>query len=243
MRQKSIMIGVLALFIIVLAGCSASRFINSEPVTGQTINEPDFDMHPSIDPRFDALIAKAEQLDTFRYNLSDTALNHKWYYFQSGRVVRILLNDVKTLDDGTVYDEVFLDRVEGTAFTHCSAETCGAPKDYELEPSEDYDLYYEFSPRERLYQVKEAEFLREDTYGAHDVDVFRFKNNDLETGTIYIQPYYGVPLKIEYDSGREIVFENLQWNNMRFFNIMLPFNYSIRGQEVPIELRYGRRLV
>jgi len=181
---------------------------------------------------FNELVARASKIQTYKYNLSDTAYPKKEYFYFDGRFVKIILPELRKHTTGEKYDEIFLDRMTKTALSHCSIKYCPKPNQDKNLEIVDYNDYYINDPMEYLYKASNANYTGEAMIGDNYVKVYDIKFEN-KPARIWLQEYYGYPLKIEvYDpENRVIEFQNMMIDATRSGEVDLPFNFTVKGKE------------
>jgi hypothetical protein len=183
---------------------------------------------------FKELVRRASTIQSYKYNITDPGVTDKEYQFYVlGRFIKVGLPEQKKHKTGQVYDEIFMDRVTKTAFSHCSYRICPKPNlDKELEKV-DYADYYINDPMEYLYKATNDKYVEEQMLGDQTTKVFNVKFEG-KPAKIWLQEYYGFPIKIEVDNldgtKRNIIFENMMVDATRRGEIDLPFNFTVSGE-------------
>lgn len=182
---------------------------------------------------YQELMARLSGIISFEYLFSDTKLgitNQQVKVY--GRYQKIE-NMKSAYNDEEIYNELFLDRVEKEAFSHCSKELCPEPKiDKELERI-DYEPYAFNDPYEYASKVSNPEFIGEKMVENQYTKVFKI-NFEGKPARIWLQEYYGFPLRIEIVDGDEkriIKFEDMEIDNLERPDLDMPFGFSIKGEE------------
>jgi hypothetical protein len=213
-----------------------------EDTENETIPEPE-NIYMSTKPTndYNQLLGRAESIQSMQYNLSDSALDEKYYYYFYKRLVKVQLPEQLEHENGQIYDEIYMDRPLKKALSHCSKQVCKNPTDKELEVVE-YNDYYQLNPVEQMYKAAKPKFEADETYNDNDVKKFSMLYNNRYPGYIWVQPYYGFPMKLEYtlDDGttREIVYENIRINNVQLGRVIGPFNFTVEGKTYYTFLHY-----
>jgi hypothetical protein len=234
---------VLALFMFLSAGCQKNVEANVtiepveeiNPITG----EPYYDIKEKRGVKtniteFNGLLLRASNIQSYKYNLTDSAIGSEEYrFYVLGRFVKVVLPEIEQHSTGEIYDEVLMDRLTKTAFSHCSKNLCPKPElDKEVEKVE-FDDYYIKDPLEYLYKATTPEYVKEEMIGNDYVKVFNIKYEGKDA-RIWLQEYYGYPLKImvrnDDDSKRVVKFEHMTVDNTRRGEIDLPFNFTVSGE-------------
>jgi hypothetical protein len=248
--KRAIMPGMAALIIMIVvavslsAGCQIAPENDAGKAPGTDINpitgNPPQDIIEKRGQKtnitgFNELLLRASRIQSYKYNITDTAISQDTYrFYVLGRWVKIVLPELQQLPTGEEFDEILMDRKTKTTFTHCSKTNCPKPYlDKELEKAE-YDNYYLPDPMEYLYQVTDAQFLKEDMIGNDYTKVFsaRFQGNEAR---VWLQEYYGYPLKIivknNDGSKRTIRFEDMTIDATRTGEIDTPTNFTVKGEQ------------
>ncbi|MBI4739831.1 hypothetical protein HY772_09950 [Candidatus Woesearchaeota archaeon] len=242
---------LLALLLLAIAGASFGCTLKSQPpgtavqeqpdqtpeqeqINEQTVSTTQATQKQTND--FFQFLTRTESLKSFQYNLSDSDLDEKYYFFVNNRFVKMQLEKPRYFEDGTIYDEVFIDRVKKVALSHCSRRFCQKPNiDKKLEVV-NYSDFYQLDPLEHMYKVGKPTFVADETLYDNDVKKFSILYNNRYPGFMWVQSYYGFPMKLEYtsnDSGgvssstRTIVFENMMIDSVRLGQISTPFNFTV----------------
>jgi predicted small lipoprotein YifL len=184
---------------------------------------------------FNELLRRASTIKSYKYNITDTGISDEEYqFFVLGRFIKVRLPELRNSATGDKYDEVFMDRVTKTAFLHCSYIYCPKPNlDKEIEKTE-YSDHYISDPMEYLYKtVVNPEYLREEMLGNDYTKVFKITFED-DPGKIWLQEYYGYPLKIEVNQKdgktRKINFNDMMVDATARGEIDLPYNFTVKGE-------------
>ena len=244
MKLKNIF-GLITLLIIIflIIGCTPKQTTDNEIVVKKenkkvrTIDKSKLTPGQVTTPKnlteFQELLKRSTAITSMQYNLSDSSLSNNYYFMVKGRYVKVILPKTKQKSTGEIYNTVYLDRKTKTALTRCGYEICKNPRDLKLEETK-YDLWYRKSPIEEMYLFTNATYLRDEMIGKSYAKVFdgKYQGN---TARIWVQEYYGFPLKIEYlDSSnikQKIEFNQLKVNNVRFFDVEIPFNSTVKGED------------
>lgn len=173
------------------------------------------------------LVTRLSKVEDFKFTYSDTKLNNEYRYFVSGRFIKVELGELRQHSTGEKYDEVLMDRISKQAFTHCNKETCDDDK--ELERTE-YEDYYAPDPFETISKVTKTEYINEELLGNDYTKVFTGMYEGEKT-TVWVQEYWGYPLKLEMESGRVIEYVDVMVDNTRYAETQTPFNFTIKGEE------------
>ncbi len=206
------------------------------PITGEPY-------HDIVDKRgfqtnitdFDELVRRASSIQSYKYNITDTGIGIKNLMFiVDGRFVKHILPKAMQHETGEVFDEVLMDRLTKQAFSHCSKYLCPKPNiDYELERV-DYSDYYVPDPMEYLYRTTDGKLINEEMIGNQYTKVFS-ANFEGKPARIWLQEYYGFPLKIivreDDDSKRTITFDGMMIDAARRAEVDPPFNFTISGEK------------
>ncbi|MBW2971972.1 hypothetical protein KY359_02950 [Candidatus Woesearchaeota archaeon] len=249
MNNKTILITASILLIIasiLSSGCkpdiksnitvSPSVDENINPITGEKYYDlPEKRGVQTNITDFNELLRRASAIEGYKYNLTDTALGIKGQqFFVLGRFVKTRLPEVQQQSTGEQYDEVFMERRTKQAFSHCSKYLCPSPDiDKEIERVE-YSDYYVNDPYEYISKATHPQFVKEEMIGNQYTKVFdvRFEGKDAR---VWVQEYYGFPIKILVRDGdeisRTIKFEDMMVDATRRGEIDLPFNFTISGEK------------
>lgn len=241
---------VLIMAIAFAAGCNpqsseANVTISPEPSSGEAgINPITGEPYQDIVEKrgvktnitdYKELVRRASSINEYKYNITDTGTGVKDQRFIiKGRFVKKVLPEPMQHSTGQVFDEILMDRITRQAFSHCSKHLCPKPDiDKELERV-DYEDYYVPDPMEYLYKATDGELVREDMIGNQYTKVFSVTFEG-KPARIWLQEYYGFPLKIivrnEDDSRRTILFEDMMIDATRRGEIDTPFNFTISGED------------
>lgn len=175
---------------------------------------------------FEEFLRRSSAIESYKYTLSDSETEEEWTYFILGRFVKVKLNILKRDSAGNEYSEVFLDRITKTAFTHCGREYCD--KDREIEKTE-YEEYYQPDPNEMITGTRNAEYLTEEMLGNDATKVFSITHLG-EPSKVWVQEYYGYPLKFKIGD-RTIEYKEMTIDATRRGEIDLPFNFTVKGEK------------
>jgi hypothetical protein len=243
-----IALAVSVALLLLLTACNNKDNItgtDTTPSEQQTDNETQEKEEPvrSLKPTndFNQLIARTESIQSMQYNLSDSGLDEKNYFYLYKRLMKVQLPEPREHETGQVYDEIYMDRPLKKALSHCSKTLCKNPTDKELE-AVDYDEFNQLTPLEQMYKSAKPTFEADEMYNDNEVKRFSMFYNNKYPGNIWIQSYYGFPMKLEYtlDDGtkREIVYENIKINNVQLGRVLGPFNFTVEGETYFTFLHY-----
>jgi hypothetical protein len=184
---------------------------------------------------FNELLKRASSIESYKYNITDTGISDNEYrFFVKGRFVKMMLPEAMQHKTGEIYDEVLMDRVTKTAFSHCGRYSCPKPNlDKEIEKV-DYEEYYMNDPMEYLYKaIANPQYLKEEMIGEQYTKVFK-TTFEGRPAKIWLQEYYGFPLRIEVTqpdgTKRKITFEDMMVDATTRGEIELPFNFTVKGE-------------
>lgn len=184
---------------------------------------------------FDELVRRASSIQSYKYNITDTGIGvENQRFLIHGRFVKRILPEAMQHETGEVFDEVLMDRLTKQAFSHCSKELCPKPNiDYELERV-DYHDYYVPDPMEYLYRTTDGQLIKEEMIGNQYTKVFS-ANFEGKPARIWLQEYYGFPLKIivreDDDSRRTITFDGMMIDATRRSEVDPPFNFTVSSEK------------
>ena len=205
--MRSILLALLISLLIM--GCNPQ-------ITGDTIQEEQIDI-------YEQMMRNSNRVESFSYNSSETG-NKLLYY---NRYVKAYLNEPR-VKDGEKYDIVYMDRINKVALGRCSTELCGE-KDLEFVEVE-YSEFYELDPIEWTYRYTAPVYVGEEMFGQHIAEVFNITSLTGDEGRVWIQQYYGIPLKIEFDE-KTIDFINLRINTVMIGHVQLPIAFNVSGEQ------------
>jgi hypothetical protein len=244
--KKTLLMGLVLIAILFISGCNAPPYepdgkvpepeVEINPITGEPYQDivEKRGVKTNI-TEFNELLRRATKIESYKYTITDTDLGvegHEFYVL--GRFVKIRLPGTMQHGTGEFFDEVLMDRVTKTAFSHCSRDLCPKPDiDKGLEKVE-YSDYYISDPMEYLYRVTKPEYIEEEMVGDQYTKVFnaRFEGNEAR---VWLQEYYGFIVKMivknEDGTKRVIKFEDMLVDNTRRGEIDLPFNFTVKGEQ------------
>lgn len=212
--MKKILFLLLFVFII---GCTNTP-------TGKVVSEP-------ISQEVQDFIDKASEISSFEFNTTLPNSNEEGRYYFRGRDIKIVLPKVRYTDNQP-YDTIYLEKMYEKAFAYCSNVNC-PEKDFTAEPL-NYSNFIIKNPRERLLMLNKAKVIGEEKLDRHITKIVEFTDVYGKKGRMWVQPYYGVPLKIEIeeDNGKEeIVYKDPFWNTVRAYDVSIPSNVTLVGLE------------
>ncbi|MBS3098487.1 hypothetical protein J4209_06880 [Candidatus Woesearchaeota archaeon] len=220
---------IIVILIILVVGCERPTPPPDGPIIEQSI--------------IDELLEKTIAIDSFQFFYNITGLNEKRYYYMLGPDIKVAFPTIKHLEDGTPYDTVYMEREKKIAYTYCSKKSC-PEKDPYAEPI-NFSLYNIDTPREKVFILNKAELVREELYKErYYVEVINFTNTDGDNGLMWVQSYYGVPLKLEYldkeGNKKTLVYENISWDSVRDINVAIPYNTTLIGYNGKNVSVYGK---
>jgi hypothetical protein len=221
-KQTIIILAILVFTATALSGCNKPDDTKTEGII-ETYDPPN-----DLDIKDFRL--KFSGVESTQFNYSDTAMpNRNYYYYVKSQRQSVVLEGLHYHYNETPYDMIFMDRSEEMAYAWCSNRFCDEiDRRAEEVNYSDYDI---LDPRELAYSVKSGKILRKEYYTTspikgqvhtHIVFVIKFEDFDGNTGTMWVQSYYMLPLKAVYDNGRVIEYKNIFWNTVRDYYIDLP---------------------
>lgn len=173
------------------------------------------------------LIEKAATRTNYEYIYSDGE------YFVKGDKIHILLSDnVGSMRDNSMYNEVLVDKVEKKAYAWCTdRQYCGdAVPDVYWEV--DYARYIKVTPSEQLMAISNAKIIQEATCENKDCIEIEFVDDaDGLTKRMWILTYNAVPWKVQwYDEaqGKQFsqFYQNLVLSRVKDADVMIPVGYE-----------------
>ncbi|PIN73400.1 hypothetical protein COV20_04190 [Candidatus Woesearchaeota archaeon CG10_big_fil_rev_8_21_14_0_10_45_16] len=215
--------------------------VPSAPVETQP-EEPQVKQQP-LDPEIASLLAKSDEIDSYGYAYSSRVRNQFENYDTAAFSVYVNGNNIKKvyaapqkLRDNIHYNEVFLDSDAMTAYGICTARSI---KCTGLE-NKAYKVEYNF---ERLritpFTVKEsvlssAEIEQQGVFQNRKSSVLRFTDSDGNEERIWVDQFYGMPLKhtiFEVNDGdelvlKEFIFGQFSAANTKKSETTLPVGYE-----------------
>jgi len=167
--------------------------------------------------KFSEMVRRASKIQSWQFTLEDTDNDRKFEVYQLERYQSVYFEKTEGID------AVQMDRVSKTALATC--KQCGE-KEYRLV---DYEKYHQYDPYEQMTLFRDAKYLGENMIGNDYVKIFQgiFEG---EPAKIYLQEYYGYPLKIE-SKARKIIYSNVQIDSTPRAKIAIPFNSTIEGKK------------
>lgn len=181
---------------------------------------------------FNELLVRASKISEYKYTLHDSDIEQDYKYYFKGRFVKVELPMLLEHETGEVFNTVYMERTNKYAFTRCNREVC-PEGDMEFEVG-DYDYFYRPEPYEILSMFRSMDYVGDEMIGNDYVKVFSgtYLGNQ---GRIYVQEYWGYPLKLEYvdDSNTKhtIEFLDMEIDNTRIGEVQMPPNFKIKGEK------------
>lgn len=162
-----------------------------------------------ISPEVKELLDKHKSKITsiyYKYRGPQTGSNFYEFYVKDGKIKYMPYRETKSLDKPDSYDNIFIDKAAKTAQSYCEAAYC-------LSNGKKADLDYDevYMPTiidwiEGLTQVKKV--------GEEVVDDRSTWKLETSQGTLWVDNFYGVPLKIE-SGGKTFRFEQIAVNRLK----------------------------
>jgi len=180
--KTTIIIGIFIVLILsVIAGCNTPTQTEDDATSAEKTAVNETQPVDIVEKRgqktniteFNELMRRASNIQSYKYNITDTGVSDDEYrFYVLGRFIKIDLPDTEKQPSGEKYDEVFLDRVTKTAFSHCSSRLCTKPNiDKGLEKVQ-YEKYYLKDPMEYLYFARDPQYVKEEMIGDETTKVF-----------------------------------------------------------------------
>ncbi len=168
-----------------------------------------------ISPEVEDLLSKhATKIKSIKYNYRgpQTVNNFFEFYVKGDKIKYLPKLEIKTLDSENSYNTIYLDTTAKTAESYCVAAYCKfGGKKADLEYSDNYL----FTPFDFL-KVKSAAKLGEEV-----IDDRTTWKLSTDLGTLWIDTFYGIPLKAEY-GGNTYRFEKITVNSLQDSDVLPP---------------------
>ncbi|MFC1723056.1 hypothetical protein ACFL0V_02875 [Nanoarchaeota archaeon] len=173
---------------------------------------------------YQELLRRASAIESYKFNIKGTELETDYTYHILGRRILVELPAIEINSEGEEFDEVVIERVEKVALAHC--EECDV--DLELEKLE-YDAFKFVDPYEVMSRSTKPKLIGEEMLGNDFTKVFEIQYEG-EKGKIWIQEYWGFPIKLETENIR-IEFVDMEIDTVRDKELETPFNFTVKGEE------------
>jgi hypothetical protein len=231
--KRTILIGLL-LVCVFIVGCGSEKFvcpngetvsnadecIAKEPVmsesTSGSISTPASETTTetitelSISKEVQRTLDTIERFDSVAYDYKDLSKPKDQVYnfwIKNNMVKRELAITTGVLHQNEM-DVVIFDRSAGSAQAYCEQEDyCKITGEYGYI---DYDQYNLKTPLDWLDRIEQAERIGSETLFGRDTIKVNANNGEF---TIWIESYYGIPLKVQID-GQDYEFRNPKFNNL-----------------------------
>ncbi len=251
--MKNIMLLLLVLVCAVLVSCTAEQPVTpadipeepSEPaseipaVTEPEPPAPEPQVDETFDPEVEALLAKAENIENYKFNYkeidvaADGVVNEvtSYEFYLRGNKVKKIYNDRIKIASDAYYNDVYLDLDAETAFGACSLKRTKCDDGYNKYVVLDFNEQdMPLDPLEVLNDIpSSATKTEEQQFDSRDVSLIEYESLG-KTEVIFIDEYYGMPLKKEIRDGDNLVkeyrFTRIEINSIRDADVTVPEEYE-----------------
>lgn len=183
---------------------------SNQPASAPTVVQPKGEITDEVSD----LLAKSKtrvQSIFYKYKGPETGDNFYDFYIRGAKIKYNPHLPIKTLDKPESYDAIFIDRVAGTAQSYCVATHCvykGKKQDLKYE-----DVYIQtvFDWIANLTTAKKV--------GEEVIDDRTTWKVDTNKGTLWIDTFYGIPLKVEAN-GKIYRFQQIAVNSVQDSDVM-----------------------
>lgn len=154
-----------------------------------------------------ALIEKSAKIKGIYYKYSgpETGSNFHEFYIKGSRIKYKPHLEIKTLDRQDSYDSIFIDKAAGTAASYCEAAHCTFGG---MKANLDYSSAY----IPTIFDWLEITMARK--VGEEVIDDRSTWKVDSDKGILWIDTFYGIPLKAESD-GNIYRFQQISVNSVQ----------------------------
>ena len=217
--KKYLQVLCFLLALALVASCtSVEKTSTSIPNTAGDVNKPAQEALPppvqpppkqEISAEVQELLAKNKNKVKniyYKYRGPKTGSNFYEFFVKGDKVKYLPYQEIKTMDKQDSYDSVFIDKTAKTAQSYCEAAYCA----YKGKKADlDYDEFYIptiFDWIDGITQAKKA--------GEEVIDERSTWKVETNEGTLWIDTFYAVPLKIE-SGGKTFRFEQIAVNGVK----------------------------
>lgn len=237
--MKKIFLSILAIMVVAmfaLAGCGSADVSDEEtkpvpktttkttPKTVETAPEPraePVEAEPEPEPakqmnsKVADLLTKHTKVKSLQYMYQDPS-NYpmEWPTWLKGTKMAMDLREVTEVSGDTYVSKVYLNTASKTAKGFCESKVYRC-----ADPNEEVDLrfpkYIRKTPFDWIKAVTYAEKEAEETKQQRQVWKLKFEDSDGNSGYMWVDDYYGVPMEVWVGSGssaKKYIFEDLAVN-------------------------------
>lgn len=128
------------------------------------------------------------------------------FYVKDAKVKYVPAREIRALDLPDSYDVIFIDKTAKTAISYCEAAYCA----YKGKKADlNYDKAYIKTVFDWIAGIKDAKKVGEEVID--DRSIWKVEANN---GILWIDTFYGIPLKIE-SNGKTYRFQQISANNVK----------------------------
>ncbi|MEK6942484.1 MAG: hypothetical protein AABX00_00275 [Nanoarchaeota archaeon] len=199
--MKTKLIFVMIFVLILASACAtqvqvtqpAEKTVVKDPVKPDVSVQPVFPVPKNIPSEIRELFVKAEtraESASYLYQGPETGNDISQFYVKGDKIRHIPSRNLKSLDKPESFDSIFIDKAAKTAKSYCVDPTC---KYKGLKAELDYEAYYvptifDWADFNSAEKITEEQIERRATWVVKT-----------DKGTLWIDTYYGVPLKVDAD--------------------------------------------
>lgn len=222
--MKKITYLLILLALVFIIGCKPQSFAETKDINANdNTDAPDTSEDKNevaAEESYIKLVKKAQSYESVEYDLGEDSLTKRLYTVNlKGDNSRIALPDFVHMGNREYYDTVYLNAGNGEANAYCESRE----KFFCPDKDKSYKIKYgEYVHKTPLQWVKE---IQNPTY--HGIEVLNFRDTtklsykkDNKDVFIWIDNFYGLPIKVLEPSGKSWHFNYIRVNNVKDEQVM-----------------------
>jgi hypothetical protein len=143
----------------------------------------------------------------YRYKGPETENDFYEFFIKDNKIKYVVLKTPKSVDFDGIYDSIFIDKKEKTAVSYCDDLLCKSNRGRKSDLN--YDDAYIKTPFDWA-NIKSGKKIGEEVI---------FKRNtwkvETDNGFVWLDSFYGFPLRVEDNQGNEYRFESIDVNGVK----------------------------
>ena len=184
----------------------------NQPTKEQEIVEPKIEISAEVKELLGKHKIRIKSI-RYRYRAPETGNNFHEFYVKGDKIKYRPARAIQSLDEEVSYDVIFIDKTAKTAQSYCEAPYC-------LYKGKKGDLNYADVYTPTVFDWIDG-LTKADKLGEEVIDDRSTWKVETNNGILWIDTFYGIPLKIESD-GKNFRFQQISVNSVQDSDVTPP---------------------
>ena len=217
--KKILLILILAILVLGF-GCAPRSFLEnpakeSKEKTTEVTETVKEETKTTEDQSYMKLIDKAKSYQSLSYDIGEDALTRRLYtVYLKGDNMKLALPDYVHIGNREYYDTVYLNKAANEALAYCESREKYFCPDNNKQYKVKYNEYIHKSPFVWLSEVQNPTYVGVEVINFRETTKLSYLKNNKDA-FIWIDNFYGLPIKVLEPSGKSWFFNYININNLK----------------------------